>query len=360
MDLPKQVIGGGVSYLPQVRKKKSLFSKNVLFFGIRHMTSKEYEKSMKQGAKNYIPSWLGALAAQSATISRTAILLEFPPFKPDELLPKLDLDGQGKGDVTSDEVLRHTLIKIRPFFKPEGDAFKNGWSLLGIDLRYKWAYEKKGFKVVFENKKNNPGRLGHRYSIQKIDYKYNKEMTAELTWHMTVQSLYNYYLYLIGHSDNKSAFNTFVNVFCHAAGHVDSPIAKKKAIFDQAAAFCRSIYAGVPMDIGKKIIHHLINQAKELDGWPNPTMYEGVREAVALQLPNLALLGCIFAENFPVDNIVVVIGENHVTTVEEFISTPSLNGGLVEHGKKVSSGKLSPAAFGQPIRSTFQGTISIT
>jgi len=309
--LSGEVIGARVRFFSLIRPRE----KNILCLGLYHIMYRNYlTLNRGGGGANYVPKWLEKLA-QSST-GDTLILLEIPPLTPETI--ELDEIDQTIPFVV-DAIIAHSIKRLRPYFKKDGVARKKRWILDGCDLRYRYQVEE--------------GRLVRNemgYRSQTL----HKDLPDGLpNWKPQGPALTNYYNYLTGLSDNKGAYDHFVNEVITAGRNTHKNA--KKAIFAQAASRCRPVYKLIPDELKRSIISTLgwklydaANKAEaglrdpELRGATESVAQAVIQYGVGEQLMNLYLLGNILQPDDDFRNVVIVAGDAHIDVIIDFLKSP--------------------------------------
>ncbi len=326
MKLVGNVIGARVHFFKGVRLKSRLTGanaplgitvespgKNVLCFGLQHLNAALYKgiaANPQQGGGTYVPHWLESLAKKSGTLSKTVILLEYPPLTPETLELK---DIESSIPEAMDAILNHSLKRLRPLFQEGGAARTSGWVLDGTDLRYRFECQDGALVRQQQNE--------YRQSL-------HRDLPDDLgTWVPNVQSIAAYYEYLTGLSDNQDAYNQFVGQVIVAGANTNPPA--KRAIFSQAAAVCRTLYSTVPAEVRQAVIDFLGPKIQEVadtvtrdnkDLAMNESVAKGVIQyGIGEHLMNLAIIGYVLANDDAFSNVVVVAGDDHIKVLKAFL-----------------------------------------
>lgn len=325
MKLFGKVIGARVHFFRGVRLKSVVSSpqapvtitvespgKDVLCFGLEHLKATTYidiANGQTQSDGTYLPNWLEALAKGAPNHGKTLILLEFPPIPPEILEMKAIEDTIAE---QMDAILNHSLRRLRPLFVRGGVARESGWVLDGCDLRYR--YELADQQLM-------KGDAGLRHSL-------HRDLSDELgDWEPPPPVVKAYYEYLTGLSDDQNAYDGFVGAVQSAAGGATAR--SRRGIFTQGAAYCRSIFAGIPEAVRRKLINFL---AAKVPGTAQQTRIDNVQlymdESVAKaviqyglgeQLMNLLLFGYILSPEADYTNVVIVAGDDHIKALRSFL-----------------------------------------
>ncbi len=328
MRLSGTVVGAGVhAFTGMTIVGGAAIQRTAIFFGIQHLSRPVMHDLEKANApsgtdgKAFVPRWLEELAnASGGGVGMTGIFVEMPPFSPEILETPEVAQIIGRA---ADPILSYTMTRLLPYFRQGGAARTKGWVLDGIDLRYQLTYTG-GHLVKYGN--------DYRRSL-------HKNLPDDLAQQaIDLQVLRRAYQYLTGMSDDATRLQGLVTWYLAAAGHRDDDV--KRGIFAQAAASCRTVYAGMDEGVKLSVVEHFVAEgeraaakaATDLVANKKDTdyavMYTTTPEAeytqavlayaVAQHLVNVYMLGYVLTADADLRNVVIVIGQDHVMSLRRF------------------------------------------
>ena len=314
--LPTEQSCAFVRFVKGLVVKGSDTLRNTLLFGIAHAPW------IDRGDRRDLPTWVSDLMTRDEG-NRTSLLLEVPPLPWNAVL---DVNfGELAG---ADWKLKHLLKKVMAYTDDQSMTCQ----VAGVDLRYTTDEVQGNLQL---------GDKGYRHSL------HDNLNIDNLTWMPTPSWLVEFWGYIVGATDDAVAYGQKVQQIIIATGGVRA--ARRTQILRDAAQICRGLYAGMPIEVRREVARALTalglsgaeseyheglytpqraHEVKGRYGYDVPddellkTDFDSkplgkaiITDAIALKLVDACILGWMLSPTEAHDNIVVVVGRQHVNAI---------------------------------------------